>query len=106
MSSTVRFKARIRLFQKKDVEKRGRVHPALSGYMPQINFQDHLFACRIESAENTISLEQEYDVLITLPRGKDYPHEWFRPGGRFQLNEAANVVGEGVILGDICVDDD
>lgn len=104
MSSTVRFKARIRLFQKKDADNRGRVHPALSGYMPQINFEDHLFACLIESAENTISLEQEHEVEITLPRGRDYSHEWYCPGNRFQLNEAANVVGEGVILGDVSFD--
>lgn len=100
----VSFKAKIRLFQKQAEENKGRVHPALPGYTPQINFEETLFACRIESAEKILNLETDYHVQLILGSGQDYPLEWYQPGNKFKLNEASRIVGEGVILGDVCLD--
>lgn len=98
----MRFKAKIRLFQKQEEENKGRANPALPGYSPQINFEDNLFACTIESSEKILHLETAYHVQLLIPRGQDYPLEWYQPGNKFKLNEASQIVGEGVILGDVC----
>jgi hypothetical protein len=58
----------------------------------------------IESSEKTLCLEKDYCVNLTIPMGLDYPLEWYFAGNNFKLNEGGKVVGEGVILGDVCFD--